>query len=205
MAGRVKTENENIYYSIDYIHRAIQENRQIRFTYLNWNLEKQLVPRENGEKQVSPWALVGREENYYLVAYDEESDMIKHYRVDKMGQVVLLDCAREGMKQFEGMDLASYTNQTFGMFGGKEEVVTMQFPEKLIGVVMDRFGRDVDIRPTFEGQFRVRARVAVSEQFFGWISGIGSEARIVAPTHVREEYCAWMRSILSGYEPMPFS
>ena len=70
VAGRVKTENESIYYSIDAINRAIQENKQISFVYLDWNLKKQLVPRPNGNKCVSPWALIWREENYYLAAYD---------------------------------------------------------------------------------------------------------------------------------------
>ena len=83
VAGRVKTENESIYYSIDAIHRAIQENKQISFVYLDWNLKKQLVPRPNGNKCVSPWALIWREENYYLAAYDSEDRVIKHYRVDR--------------------------------------------------------------------------------------------------------------------------
>jgi len=58
VAGRIKTENESIYYNVDSIHRAIQENRQIRFQYLDWNLKKQLVPRANAERTVSPWALI---------------------------------------------------------------------------------------------------------------------------------------------------
>lgn len=36
----VKTENESIYYNIDTIHRAIQENRQIAFLYMDWNLKR---------------------------------------------------------------------------------------------------------------------------------------------------------------------
>lgn len=78
VAGRVKTENESIYYSIDNIHRAIQENRQIAFQYLDWNLKKELVPRPNGEKKVSPWALIWQDENYYLAAYDSASGVMKH-------------------------------------------------------------------------------------------------------------------------------
>lgn len=96
VAGRVKTENESIYYSIDAIHRAIQENKQISFVYLDWNLKKQLVPRPNGNKCVSPWALIWREENYYLAAYDSEDRVIKHYRVDKMGQAEVTDPGKGG-------------------------------------------------------------------------------------------------------------
>ena len=196
MAGRVKTENESIYYSIDAIHRAIQENKQISFVYLDWNLKKQLVPRANGNKCVSPWALIWREENYYLAAYDSEDKRIKHYRVDKMGQAEVTELPREGVEQFSQIDVTSYTNRTFGMFAGEENVVTMEFPQHLIGVVLDRFGREADIRPMSEDVFRIRARVAVSGQFFGWLAGIGSGARIVAPGEVQKRYIQWLSDIL---------
>ena len=196
VAGRVKTENESIYYNIDNIHRAIQENRQISFLYLDWNLKKELVPRLNGDKQVSPWALIWREENYYLAAFDKQDGIVKHYRVDKMGQVAVLDAAREGLEQFSGLDLASYTNQTFGMFAGKEEIVTMQFPNRLVGVVLDRFGKEADIRPLQDETFRIRAKVAVSGQFFGWLAGIGKEAHIISPEGVRKQYRDWICGLL---------
>ena len=196
VAGRVKTENESIYYSIDAIHRAIQENKQISFVYLDWNLKKQLVPRPNGNKCVSPWALIWREENYYLAAYDSEDRVIKHYRVDKMGQAEVTDLPREGVEQFSQIDVTSYTNQTFGMFAGEESVVTMEFPVRLTGVVLDRFGRETDIRPMSEEVFRIRAKVAVSGQFFGWLAGIGQGARIVAPEAVQKRYVQWLSDIL---------
>ena len=88
VASRVKAENEGIYYNVDTIHKAIQDNVQISFLYLEWNTNKQLVPRKGGQRYVvSPWALIWQDENYYLAAY--ESEGIKHFRVDKMGQVEL--------------------------------------------------------------------------------------------------------------------
>lgn len=188
VVGRIKTENESIYYNIDNVHRAIQENRQIRFQYLDWNLKKELVPRAGGERTVSPWALIWRDENYYLAAYDASDDIMKHYRVDKMGEVTVLAEAREGMELFAKTDPAVYSNLTFGMFGGEEETVTLQFPNRLAGVVLDRFGRDAEIRPMTDRVFRVRVRVAVSGQFFGWLAGIGREAVIVSPAGVKKQY-----------------
>lgn len=198
VAGRVKTENENIYYSIDNIHRAIQENRQISFRYLDWNLKKQLTLRPRGEKRVSPWTLIWQDENYYLAAFDSVSGVIKHYRVDKMGDVEVLKEAREGVEQFSQVDLAAYTNQTFGMYGGREETVTLQFPDRLIGVVLDRFGRGAEIRSVQAGLFCIRAKVTVSGQFYGWMAGIGRDAVIVSPVYVRDQYREWLQGILEG-------
>ena len=197
VAGRIKTENESIYYSIDNIHKAIQENRQISFQYLDWNLKRELVPRKNGDKKVSPWALIWQDENYYLAAFDPVDDIMKHYRVDKMGKVKVLKEAREGMEQFAKVDLADYTNRTFGMYGGDEEIVTMQFPNRLAGVILDRFGREADIRPMTDRVFRVRAKVAVSGQFFGWLAGIGREAVVVGPASVKARYRQWLTDIVT--------
>lgn len=197
VAGRIKTENESIYYSIDTIHKAIQENKQITFQYLDWNLKKELVPRTNADKKVSPWALVWQDENYYLVAYDSVDDKIKHYRVDKMGKVEISNLSREGVAEFGQLDLAAYTNHTFGMYGGEETIVSLQFPNRLIGVVLDRFGKDADIRPMTDRVFRVRARVVISGQFFGWLAGIGREAVIVGPAFVKEQYQNWLSEIVT--------
>lgn len=196
VAGRIKTENESIYYNIDNIHRGIQEDRRITFTYMDWNLKKKMVPRENGTRCVSPWALIWRDENYYLAAYDSVDGIIKHYRVDKMGKVALTDKKRDGKEQFSKIDLAQYSNSTFGMFGGNEEIVTLTFPNRLIGVVMDRFGKDADIRPLENDTFRVRAKVFVSGQFFGWLSGIGRDVHIASPQSVKEDYKKWLSDIL---------
>ncbi len=196
VTGRIKTENESIYYSVDNIHRAIQENKKISFQYLEWNLNKELALRVGGLKKVSPWALIWQDENYYLAAFDEQDGIMKHYRVDKMGRVSVLKEPRAGVEQFSKIDPAVYTNRTFGMFGGDEETVTLQFPNRLIGVVLDRFGRDVDIRPMTDRVFRVRVRVAVSGQFFGWLAGIGREAVVISPEHVRTRYLTWIEEIV---------
>lgn len=196
VVGRVKSDNESIYYSIDTIHNGIQENRQISFLYLDWNLKKEMAPRSPERRAVSPWALIWQNEYYYLVAFDRESGSIKHYRVDKMGDVRVEAPTREGLKQFEQLDLASYANQTFGMFGGKGETVVISFPKNLVGVVVDRFGKDVSIREMGNDTFRVRAKVAVSNQFFGWLAGIGKSAKILSPETVKEQYREYLEEIL---------
>ncbi|MBQ7781808.1 MAG: WYL domain-containing protein [Lachnospiraceae bacterium] len=197
VAGRVKTENERIYYNVDSIYNAIDNNVRISFTYLEWNGNKELKPRKGGSKyEVSPWALIWEDENYYLAAYDSKAGIIKHYRVDKMGEVLLTKKAREGKDVFEKRNPAEYTKQTFGMYGGEEEIVTLRIDSDLIGVIIDRFGRETDIRKQEDGSFHVRIRAAVSRQFFGWLAGLGSGATIVSPVIVREQYIDWLNQII---------
>lgn len=202
VANRIKTANESIYYIVDDIHKAILDNDQISFQYLEWNLEKQLVPRKDGkEYQVSPWALTCKEENYYLIAHDKEEDKIKHFRVDKMGSIrILTGKKREGGELFKSFDIADYANKTFGMFGGKEETVTLQFENHLIGVVLDRFGKEASVRKRDDGHFSVRVTVAVSGQFFGWLTGLGQGACLLAPADVVEQYRDYLRTVMQNYQ-----
>ena len=201
VANRIKTANESIYYIVDDIHRAIQNNEQISFQYLEWNLEKELVPRKDGKiYRASPWALTCKDENYYLIAHDGESNAIKHFRVDKMGHIqVITGIAREGAELFERFDIAAYANKTFGMFGGREEIVTLEFENHFIGVVMDRFGKEVPIRKRDAEHFSVRVQVALSGQFYGWITGLGAGAKITAPGDVVEEYKKYLQQVTEQY------
>lgn len=197
VASRVKASNEEIYDSVDQIHQALNEGSQICFTYLDWNLQKKLQPRRNGhEYVVSPWSLAWNAENYYLIAYDEEECKIKHYRVDKMGTIRLNHEKRNGQEAFSNFDVAQYCNRTFNMYGGREEMLTLQFENYLLGVMVDRFGTEVSIRKRDEQHFSVRVPVAVSGQFFGWLAGIGKQVQILSPESVRLEYRKYLQDLI---------
>ena len=188
VSNRIKTNYENVYYNVDELNLAINENRKIKFDYYEWNLSKEMVLRKNGHKNdISPWSLAWDDENYYLVAFDGNSGIIKHYRVDKMRKIEILDEARDGREEFEEFDAAKYAKKVFGMFTGDEQRVKIQFANKLIGVVIDRFGQDIIIIPKGVDQFVVNVNVKVSNMFLGWIIGLGDGAKILEPESVVDE------------------
>lgn len=188
VSNRIKTNYENVYYNVDELNLAINENRKIKFDYYEWNLSKEMVLRKNGHKNdISPWSLAWDDENYYLVAFDGNSGIIKHYRVDKMRKIEILDEARDGREEFEEFDAAKYAKKVFGMFTGDEQRVKIQFANKLIGVVIDRFGQDIMIIPKGVDQFVVNVNVKVSNMFLGWIIGLGDGAKILEPESVVDE------------------
>ena len=138
--------NEKIYYNVDQIHEAINADKQIAFYYYQWTIHKEMKKKKEEKYHVSPWALMWDDENYYLIAYDSEAGIIKHYRVDKMLKIELSVEKREGKEQFQHFDIAAYSKKTFGMFAGKEETVTLRCDRSLTGVMIDRFGKDVAMR-----------------------------------------------------------
>ncbi len=197
--GRIKTMNESIYYIVDDIHNAISTNRRIKFEYLKWNLNKEMVPRKEGYYEVSPWALTCDDENYYLIAYDEEADKIKHYRVDKMRKIQVVDEMRLGREHFKAFDMGSYSKMNFGMFGGKETGVKLKFKEHMVGVLLDRFGKDISIRGCGGGWYETNVEVAVSEQFFGWVFALGGDVIIAGPQDVVDNLKKELHKISAQY------
>ena len=113
VSGRIKTMNESIYYTVDAIHNAISENKKIKFQYFQWNAKKEMELRHNGAwYHISPWGLSWDDENYYLVGYDTDAGMIKHYRVDKMLHIKISDESREGKEHFKKLDMADYAKKS---------------------------------------------------------------------------------------------
>ena len=201
VSDRNKNSNESIYYSVDDIHKAIQDNKQIRFKYYDWGADKQMHFRKDGAfYEVSPFFLVWKDENYYLVAYDEKAEIMKHYRVDKMYALSILKKDRAGVDAAKQINPAVYTQQNFGMFAGEEQMLTLQFPEKQIGIIIDRFGKDIDIRKRAEGMCSARVKVAVSNPFFGWVTGLGGIVQIMSPEHVVSDYKNYLKRLLKEYE-----
>lgn len=185
---RVKAMNESVYYNVDDIHNAINENKKIRFKYYQWDVNKKLVERHNGELiVVSPWSLTWNDENYYLVAFDDKDKKIKHYRVDKMMHISVAAETREGEEEFKSIDMADYSKSTFGMYGGRKSNVKIRFANRMCGVFIDRFGKDVTIRKISDDESEINVNVNISPQFFGWVFGLGSDVRVVGPEVVVKE------------------
>ena len=201
IAGRVKTMNESIYYNIDKLHTAINADAQIRFQYSQWTVNKEMALRRGGKwYAVSPWFLTWDDENYYLVAYDAADGLVKHYRVDKMQRITITDVPREGRERVAEFDMARYAKSVFGMFGGEETAVTLEGENGMVGVVIDRFGKDIPIVPVDDGHFEAKVNVVVSSQFFGWIMALGGGVRITGPGPVVKRMRDEARKIAAQYE-----
>ena len=201
VAGRVKTMNEHIYYSVDEIHSAISDNKQLRFQYFQWNEKKEMELRKDGAfYQVSPWALCWEDDNYYMLAYDALAGRIKHYRVDKIINASVVEHVREGREQFEQIDLAGYGERYFSMFEANVERVKLQCSNKFANVVLDRFGKDITLVPIDAEHFYFYVEVAVSDLFLGWVFSMRQNVQIIGPEHVVEKVRMAAEEMLEAYK-----
>lgn len=207
VTNRVKTLNERIYYNVDFLHNAISQGKKVSFKYLEWKInfggEQKIIrtERKNGESYVvSPWVLCWDDENYYLVAYDSAAGIIKHFRVDKMEKITLLDDKRDGEAVFEKFNPARYAKSVFSMFGGEECDVKLSVSNELIGVMVDRFGSDIYVIKETDHSFILNVKVVLSPQFYAWLFGMGTGVKLLTPQRAVREYRDQIQQIADHYK-----
>ena len=191
VADRPKTVNESIYYNIDSIHTAINDQKKISFKYFDYDMSKKRSYRKNGELYCqTPVALCWSDDNYYFICYSAKYDDFTHYRVDRMSDVTVCE---EPIDSFDNkrFNIAEHVKQTFGMFSGEMVRARLRFDENLMNVILDRFGKDIPLYRK-DGCFEISVDVSTSPVFLGWIFQFGSKAKIISPDTLREA----MRSMI---------
>lgn len=202
IGNRIKSMNDKVLKNLDNIHSAISNNSKITFQYMKWTPERKMIYSREGQKySVSPFAVTLSDNNYYLIAFDNKYQSIRHYRIDKMQAVNISSDKREGIEEYKQFNITEYMQKTFGMFGGKEETIRLKCKNYLAGVFIDRFGDSVSIRPDLNNSevFIARVTVNVSPQFYSWIFALGTDVKILSPESVINDFAAMAEAILKSY------
>lgn len=211
LTDRVKTNNKSVINNIATINEAMSKEidgakhipEKISFKYLKYSisdLNQQAERRHGATYKVSPFALLINDGNYYLLAFDDYYQELRTYRVDRMKSVNRTGEPRDGENVFLDIDLKSYTQRVFSMFGGEQQKVTIQFRNYLLDAVVDRFGtKGIQYFKVDDRHFKVTAPVEISDQFFSWVCGFGSKAKITYPEKVVSEFKEYLDKIRDMY------
>lgn len=213
LTDRVKTTNKSVLNSIAAINEAMSTEldgqphtpEKISFKYLTYvikGITPQQVERHDGKLYlVSPYKLIINDGNYYLLAFDDSSQAIRTYRVDRMKDVKTTGEQRAGTEAFSAIDIETYTKRVFSMFGGTDELVTLQLNHSLLDTAVDRFGtNNVSYRKINEHDFLVSTHIETSNKFFSWVFGFGDKAKIVSPAPVVEQFKEFLKDVIKQYE-----
>lgn len=186
-----KHTNESIYYSVNELEQALLAKRQASFLYFDLNENHDRVYRKDRQRYVvNPAALVFLNDNYYLMCWSTELGKIVSYRVDRMEGVTMLETPACREARLPEKQIAAFTKQTFSMFGGETETVTLQFANELMGTVYDKFGEDLRIKRVDEDSCSARVAVQVNPTFWGWVFQFQGRLRVTEPAALIEKYNA---------------
>ena len=215
LCDRIKTSENKTLRTINTIREAMepqrwpsefQRGRKITFRYMTHSIADvhKVVDKHDGKLYtVSPYQLVINDGNYYLIGFADDVESLRTYRIDRMRDVSLLDEKRNMRGDWSTRrDMKAYIRQTFSMFGGEKEKVTIRFENSLLDTVIDKFGVGFGAEYVRDGEnhFVVTTNVAVSDQFYAWICGFGTKAKIVAPEKVAKAFWKYLADIQKQYK-----
>lgn len=211
LADRVKTENTELYEIVSKINAAMSRTRgkkshvpeKIKFKYLKYTIQNGIkrVERRRGDWYiVSPYKLMISDGNYYLIGFDDKNKKMLHYRIDRMKDVDLIGEERDGAEQFKALDFEAFLNEHFSMYQGKKEHILIRAKTFLLDTFIDRFGtKGVIYANDGDDYFTIRVSISVSDQFYGWICGLGNKVKIVSPNTVAHDFKEYINKIAMLY------
>lgn len=185
-----KTKNEEIYYTIDTVSRAIEDRKQVKFKYtLRKISDSKQIETNTTERTVSPYALTWQDDHYYLIGNYEKYDNLIHLRIDRMHAAEETETPIRPFSEVSDyknyFDVADYTKRLFGMFGGKIEEIELKCSKDMLEQVLDRFGENIFISKLTEKTFNFTYSAAVSDALVTWIINFGDKIEAVKPESLR--------------------
>lgn len=184
--SNTKCNNEEIYYVIDKLHDAIINKYKVSFQYRRRNIDKKNKKSYvNKEFKVSPYALIWKDDHYYLVCNNEKYDNLMNLRLDRIRKINPIDEPVRPISQVSDyeneFDVADYTSKMFNMFSGYNASVTLICDLNLREEIMDRFGAKIPLTAVDADHFQTTIDAAVSEGLVTWIMNFGNKIKVEGP------------------------
>lgn len=186
--SRIKPNNERSFYIVDAINTAINKNKKIRFTYFDYNINKEKVLRNDGKPYLfSPYSLVWNGDYYYVVGYSDKHMDIGVFRVDRIDSTPTI-LEESAMPMPRDFNISDYTKTVFQMYDAQRVTVELECTAEMMKVIIDRFGEDVKTEVVDAEHFKATVEVSLSPNFFGWLFGFGGKIKLISPQWVVEKY-----------------
>lgn len=194
--GRIKTQNDSVFHSIDIIHEAMRDKKKIEFLYFKYDAKMKRAVQHDGKPYVhTPVKLIFSDGFYYLVTWSDNHSNFVTFRIDRMRLVQVSELAATKNERIANFAFENFESQAFGMFDGETVRAHLKVEADAMDVIADRFGRDVVTKPHKDGSADVTVTVRKSPQFFGWVAGMNGAVTIAQPKPLKDEYRDWLKSL----------
>ncbi len=201
----IKCTNEQIYYNIDKLSRAISECKQVRLEYRVRGLSPNRTLEQSIKTMViNPYALCWEEDHYYLIGNYVKYDNLIHLRVDRIYSVEILNSTARHFSEVssytDAFDIADYTKRLFGMHGGKQAEIELCCNKKITEQVIDRFSENIFITKVTEQTFNFSVNAILSEALVTWLIGFGQNITVVKPQELKNMLIQRAEKVLDLYK-----
>lgn len=211
LEDRSKTKNEQVFYNINNIYTAIEENKKIKFNYCEVNDKRNLEYKldDNGVPKVyvaNPINLIIKNDYYYLILNLDKYEDLSYYRIDRIKNVEILneECKDKQLINFCGtsFNAVNHVKKSFNMYCGKKEVeIKLKVNEnKIINFIIDELGDNVIVENCREEDVILRFKAFYSDGLVNWILSLGASVQVISPENLKEDVLNKLDVIRSMYK-----
>lgn len=198
----LKSDNEELFYTISSLDNAINLGRKVRFLYTH-RIICEDFKRRTSEKEfiVSPYALIWSNDHYYLVCNNAKYDNLMNLRIDRIRRVLICPEASRDFSEvsdYSGrFDSADYASKLFNMYSGDTKPIELVCDNDMFEPILDRFGERTRVQRVDEDHFAVKTNAGISDGLISWILQFGARIKVKSPNDLKnsvkqkaQELCA---------------
>lgn len=182
-----KTDNKELFYTMEIVDEAITEGKQVYFEYNKYGADKKLY--RSSRVTASPYQMILHNQRYYLMAYNDYFKQMKYYRLDRITKIEKKEIAQVPIRTIEGfengIDYNRFSCQMPYMFADEPKVVTFRAESWAIDQIVDWFGKNIDIQPEND-KYIVTVKTSLHAMEF-WAMQYLNAVEILTPTSLREK------------------
>ena len=194
--GRITSKSDSVFSSIDSLHDAMRRKLKVEFMYYKYGLDGKRFATHDGKPHlVTPVGITFADGYYYLTAWNDDHECMTEYRIDRMEKLRVSDERSTRNEQITHHEFEGEEHELFGRFGGEPVTATLLVDGDKVEIIMDRFGDSAEWYKYDDETAKAVVKVRKSEQFFGWIAGLGGTVRIHGPKSLKKDYCDSLSSL----------
>lgn len=194
--------NKEFFWNLELLSEAIEVRKQVAFTYNRAKEDGELHPLRTTKDRVHPFSLVCTAGQYYLIASYHSYDNLRHYRVDRMTDIEMLDSPARNVTEItdcvQGLDVARYAAEHNFMFGGKAERIVLKMPIYSASDVLDVFGHSAKMAKMDDEYMKVTVFAAIGGMRY-FVLQFGTVCEVLEPQELRKAVIEDVRDIGRRY------
>lgn len=197
-----KTDNQALFYNIELVDIAIEQNRRIAYDYNKIGIDKKL--HKSSYQVVSPYQLILHNQRYYLMAYSEFWGNMVFHRLDRITNMKISHKKATPIRSVpgyeNGIDYKELSSAMPYMYSDTPEWIKLIADACIVDQIVDWFGMDVRMS-TLEDQDKVSVEIKASPNAMEhWAMQYINHVEIISPESLRNRIKEALESGLSKYK-----
>ncbi len=176
--------NDDISNNINALSDAIKENKSVVFTPLEYGIDLKLHSSLDEKCCIKPIRMIPINDFYYVIAFEPKSNSLQHYRVDLMKDIKKSKENIDYDSFNKKININDYLSTHSLMRSGDSKFTKLKLPQEQIGLVIDRFGTNIQCAPEGDTDIIVTLR-SNPDDLYVWALENGDFVEVLEPQSVR--------------------